>query len=300
MQAGELTRLAAHGMCVRSGNSHHSRAAFAGGFDVREQSALFQGMSFAGAAAGGTSLASMFWNPAAAGYSGQGLTFDSSYSLIIPRADVTVEIGEGPADTWRSLFRPDHTVDVGRDALVPASYMAYRYSSDLVFAMSINSQFGLGTKPDNTVWAGDVLARSSKLFSVNAAPTVAYQIAPGVQIGAGIQIQYLDLMHLNFAQSPGGSTATLEGTDWGFGYTLGVNFNPAPGTSIGIGFRSSIEHDLDGSVRGRVRPSNRPIGANLELPEKITGSITQVLMPGVRSARHSRMDELEPFAGGAD
>ena len=148
----------------------------------------------------------------------------------------------------------DTSVDVGRDALVPASYMAYRYSSDLVFALSINSQFGLGTKPDNTVWAGDVLARSSKLFSVNAAPTVAYQIAPGVQIGAGIQIQYLDLMHLNFAQSPGGSTATLEGTDWGFGYTLGVNFNPAPGTSIGIGFRSSIEHDLDGSVRGRVRP----------------------------------------------
>jgi long-chain fatty acid transport protein len=276
MQAGELTRLARTACASVLATAITAGPASAGGFDVREQSALFQGMSFAGAAAGGTSLASMFWNPAAAGYSGQGLTFDSSLSLIIPRADVTVE-SVNPAIP----VPPDNTVDVGRDALVPASYMAYRYSSDLVFAMSINSQFGLGTKPDNTVWAGDLLARSSKLFSVNAAPTVAYQIAPGVQIGAGIQIQYLDLMHFNFAQSPGGSTATLEGTDWGFGYTLGVNINPAPGTSIGIGFRSSIEHDLDGSVRG-VPPSNRPIGANLELPEKITGSITQVLMPGVR------------------
>ena len=55
-----------------------SGTAMAGGFDVREQSALFQGMSFAGAAAGGTALASMFWNPAAAGYAGKGLTFDSS------------------------------------------------------------------------------------------------------------------------------------------------------------------------------------------------------------------------------
>ncbi|HEX5665664.1 MAG TPA: outer membrane protein transport protein, partial [Hyphomicrobium sp.] len=293
MQAGELMRLARTACASVLATAITAGPAFAGGFDVREQSALFQGMSFAGAAAGGTSLASMFWNPAAAGYSGQGLTFDSSYSLIIPRADVTVESVTFPTPgglvTSTSPFAGtpfeglDPSVDVGRDALVPASYMAYRYSSDLVFALSINSQFGLGTKPDNTVWAGDLLARSSKLFSVNAAPTVAYQIAPGVQIGAGVQIQYLDLMHLNFAQVPGGPTATLEGTDWGFGYTLGVNFNPAPGTSIGIGFRSSIEHDLDGSVRGLiVGSSNRPIGANLELPEKITGSITQVVMPGVR------------------
>jgi long-chain fatty acid transport protein len=280
MQAGELMRLARTAFASVLATAITAGPAFAGGFDVREQSALFQGMSFAGAAAGGTSLASMFWNPAAAGYSGKGLTFDSSYSLIIPRADVTVEEVNG-VPVGVALSGRDPSVDVGRDALVPASYMAYRYSSDLVFAMSINSQFGLGTKPDNTVWADDLLARSSKLFSVNAAPTVAYQIAPGVQIGAGIQIQYLDLMHLNFAQIPGGPTATLEGTDWGFGYTLGVNFNPAPGTSIGIGFRSSIEHDLDGSVRG-VPPSNLPIGANLELPEKITGSITQVVMPGVR------------------
>jgi long-chain fatty acid transport protein len=282
MQAGGLMRLGCTACASVLATAIAAAPAFAGGFDVREQSALFQGMSFAGAAAGGTSLASMFWNPAAAGYSGQGLTFDSSYSLIIPRADVTVDEVNG-APVGVALPGLDPSVDVGRDALVPASYMAYRYSSDLVFAMSINSQFGLGTKPDNTVWAGDLLARSSKLFSVNAAPTVAYQIAPGVQIGAGIQIQYLDLMHFNFAQGAGGSTATLEGTDWGFGYTLGVNFNPAPGTSIGIGFRSSIEHDLDGSISGLVAlPSNRPIGANLELPEKITGSITQVVMPGVR------------------
>lgn len=261
--------------------------ALAGGFDVREQSAYFQGMSFAGAAAGGSSLSSMFWNPAAAGYADKGLSFDSSYSLIIPRADVTVE-SISPAPLPAVLFQGlDRTADIGRDAIVPASYMAFRYSSDLVFAMSINSQFGLGTKPDNPQWAGSTLGRSSKLFSVNAAPTVAYQIAPGVQIGAGVQIQYLDLMHFKFAQpvgGPGGAAgpnATLEGTDWGFGYTLGVNFNPAPGTSIGIGFRSSIEHDIEGTVRGT--PAGLPqIGANLELPEKVTGSITQVVMPGVR------------------
>src|SRR5271170_3027931 len=38
--------------------------ALAGAFGIREQSAAGQGMSFAGMAAGGGGLSSMFWNPA--------------------------------------------------------------------------------------------------------------------------------------------------------------------------------------------------------------------------------------------
>lgn len=254
--------------------------AAAGGFDVREQSALFQGMSFAGAAAGGTSLGSMFWNPAAAGYVGDGITFDTTFSLILPRADVTVEEVNGfPVGV--ALPGLDPSVDVGRDAVVPASYMAYRLSQDLVVAMSINSQFGLGTKPDSYEWAGDVLGRTSKLFSVNAAPTIAYQIAPGVQVGAGLQVQFLDLMRFRTATSPGGPTATLDGDDFGFGYTLGLNLTPLAGTSIGIGYRSSISHDLDGDFR--VPGASFPIAADLDLPEKVTASVTQAIMPGVRA-----------------
>jgi long-chain fatty acid transport protein len=265
--------------------------ASAGGFDVREQSALFQGMSFAGAAAGGTALSSMFWNPAAAGYVGQGITMDSSYSLILPRADVTVEsidldgAGGNPPLTppFGGPFAGlDRSVDFGRDAVVPASYMAYRYNDDLVFAMSINSQFGLGTKPDSFEWAGDVLGRTSKLFSVNAAPTVAYQIAPGVQIGAGLQVQFIDLMRFRTATGvPGGPSSTLEGDDFGFGYTLGLNLTPAAGTSIGIGFRSSIRHELEGKLK--TPGPSFPISADLELPEKVTASLTQALMPDVRA-----------------
>ena len=190
--------------------------ALAGGFDIREQSALFQGMSFAGAAAGGTALSSMFWNPAAAGYVSDGITIDSSYSLILPRAEVTVEtVSVG-------TLEGDRSVDFGRDALVPASYAAYRFSDDLVFAISMNSQFGLTTKPDSFSWAGDVLGRTSKVFSINAVPTVAYQIAPGVQIGAGVQVQYLELKAFKASGGIPGSlgnavTTNLEGDDIGFG-----------------------------------------------------------------------------------
>ena len=252
----------------------------AGGFDVREQSAFFAGMSYAGAAAGGASLSSMFWNPAAAGYVTDGLTTESALSLIIPRADLTVEqFNGGPVPP---VF--DATVDVGRDALVPASYMAWRYSSDLVFAMSINSQFGLGTKPDNPNWIGAPVGRSSELFSVNAAPTVAYRIAPGLQVGAGVQIQYLDLKGFkSSAGPPTAPSAVLEGDDWGFGFTAGVNIEPAPGTSIGIGYRSSISHTLDGTSGVVGLPISFPISADLDLPEKVTASLRQELAQGWRA-----------------
>jgi long-chain fatty acid transport protein len=291
--AGFRAALAVGGSLVAMSVS--SGAASAGGFDVREQSALFQGMSFAGAAAGGTSLGSMFWNPAAAGYVGDGITFDSTYSLILPRADLTIETINGldaSSNPLPPVFAPfnglDRTVDVGRDALVPASYFAYRFSDDLVFAMGLNSQFGLTTKPDNTDWMGAVVGRTSKVFSVNATPTVAYQVAPWLQVGAGVQIQYFDLMKFKAATSPdaGSPSSVLEGDDWGFGYTLGINLTPMRGTSIGIGFRSSIEHELEGSAEVVGAPSpflSAPITANLELPEKLTASLRQEITPTMRA-----------------
>jgi long-chain fatty acid transport protein len=257
--------------------------ALAGGFDVREQSALFQGMSFAGAAAGGTALSSMFWNPAAAGYVSDGITIDSSYSLIIPRSDVTVETVGGAPGVPAPFSNFDTSVDVGRDALVPASYMAYRYSSDLVFAMGMNSQFGLTTKPDSFQWAGDILGRTSKVFSINATPTVAYQIAPGIQIGAGLQVQYFEIKAFKTAPAPGSpATANLTGDDIGVGYTLGINLTPAAGTSIGLGFRSSIRHDLEGDFNLGVG-ADQAITADLELPEKLTLGLRQDLAPGIRA-----------------
>jgi hypothetical protein len=85
--------------------------AVAGGFGV-EQSAYYQGMSFAGAAAGGPSLASLSWNPATAGFAGNGLSLESSYSVVLMSANLTVtnpqdQLVTGPAET-----------QMGRNALV--------------------------------------------------------------------------------------------------------------------------------------------------------------------------------------
>lgn len=257
----------------------------AGGFEVREQSAYFQGMSFAGSAAGG-SLSSMFWNPAAAGEAGNGLTTSSSYTLILPDSEITVDSVTGgplvaPGTTLGNVLSTrDRQVNIDQDAVVPASYATWRYDSRTVFALSINSQFGLGTEPDNPNWAGQFHARTAKLFSVNATPTVSYEIAPGVTVAGGVQIQYLDLKRLRSASGLDAPSSTLEGDDISAGFTAGIMWKPAAGTSVGLGFRSSIEHDLEGSA---TAPNvDLPIGAHLELPEKVTLSLRQDLAPNMR------------------
>ncbi len=259
-------------------------SALAGGFEVREQSTFFQGMSFAGAAAQGDSLSSMFWNPAAAAMAGPGVTTESNFAFILPKSDLTLEAINGvPA----GVFGGDNTVDVGRDAIVPASYLAWRYNEKVVFALGMNSQFGLGTKPDNSRWAGDSVSRSAKLFSLNITPTVAYEVMPGVTIGAGVQIQYLSVKRLksDFNPNPAavGNSTNLTGSDLAVGFTLGVNFKPTATTSIGIGYRSSIDHELEGSLRLPLGPGViLPITADVETPDKVTASFRQEIGSSMR------------------
>jgi long-chain fatty acid transport protein len=42
--------------------------------------------------------------------------------------------------------------------------------------------------------------------------------------------------------------ATVDADDIAVGFTAGVLWNPNPGTTVGLGFRSSIDHDLDGTL----------------------------------------------------
>ncbi len=258
-------------------------ASMAGGFEVREQSTHFQGMSFAGAAAGGRSLSSMFWNPAASNYVGAGLTFESNYALILPKSETTMTNLNAALGGQASCAVQDCSVDIGKEAVVPASYMAARISPSTVFALSINSQFGLGTEPDNKNWAGKVYNSGAKLFSVNAAPSISHEIMPGLSIGAGLQIQYLDLKKFETINPRDGVVSNLQGDSVDLGFTLGINWRPAPGTSVGLGWRSAITHQLDGEVQNTAGLL-LPITADIDTPDKVTLSVSQDVSPSMRLA----------------
>ncbi|MBA2124625.1 aromatic hydrocarbon degradation protein [Hyphomicrobium methylovorum] len=267
MRAAGLTQLVGASVIALSAAAP---SAMAGGFDIQQQSTVFMGSSSAGNAAGG-SIGSMFWNPAAtAQYSG--LNTESSYILVLPSGDVHVN---SP-----TVFGRD-SGEIGIDAVTSSSYGTYQFSKDLWLGMAINAPFGLATKPSDTTYAGSVLGQTTKLTTVNANPTIAYRIAPGITIGAGIQIEWARAK-LRFDEVGGGfGNAQFKGDDWAFGATAGIMLEPARGTTIGLGYRSRMSHDFDGNLDQPIVGRASAVGS-IDLPDIVTLSLRQEITPTMR------------------
>ncbi len=260
-----------------------AETAQAGGFAVHEQSTTFLGTAFAGAAAGGD-ISSMYWNSAATA-AVPGCNMASSYSLILGRSDETAEGG-----LLAGLPGVATSTDVGSDVLVPASYFACQLTDKLYAGVALNSPFGFITKPDNTGWAGSPIAVTSKVFSANLNPTLAYKLAPSLTVGVGLQVEYLKirLNHGSFAlpmlPAPLVGSRSYEADDWGVGATAGVLWQPLPGTSIGIGYRSAVGLDVEGQFSRSAAIGTGPAvsteaEASLTLPEEVTFSFRQAVAP---------------------
>ncbi len=271
-------------------------AAQAGGFSVREQSAHYQGMSFAGVATGQT-LSAMAWNSAAAA-SVSGFNTESSYSLVIPNSEITATGGLLKDNAAAFGISGNESGNVGQLALVPASYANYQVNDRLFLGLALYSPFGFTTKPENRDWVGSPIGATSKVFDININPTVAYKLTPELTVGVGAQIEYFNIRlnsgNINNFPAAGVNLGGREtkGDDWGLGYTAGVTWKATPGTIIGVGYRSEVEFDLEGSCRGRSLSTfsgqggaanipaslalcNGDINANITLPQMVTASISQ-------------------------
>lgn len=275
-----------------------ANTAFAGGFALREQSSYYQGMSFAGNATSGPSISSMFWNPAAITGAKDGLTVEAHNSFIIPNSDVTgtyTPQGLAALNGYTANSTPGG--DIGLDAWVPASYAAYRLNDQLIFGVGINAPYGLSTKPGSSNWAGQLYSQSSEVFSVNVNPTIAYQFNDMISFGLGLQVQYIQVrLKSNYVFSTAGNSSSIKGDDIGFGVTAGVTFKPFKGTEFGLGYRSTIAHDLEGEFAnpgGRVFvpalgrfvtfPGNTvDINGSVMMPETVTFSAKQSITDDIR------------------
>jgi long-chain fatty acid transport protein len=247
----------------------------AGGFYVREQSAQFQGMAFAGIAAGGA-LSSMFWNSAATA-SLEGTNTETSMSGILADSKVTVTNNPYPAPPGI----PAESGDIGPPAFVAASYGSYQLTKNVFIGMAVNAPFGLETNPTNIHYQGAVIAQKTELVTYNFNPTIAVRIAPGLTVGAGVQIESAE-GNFRFATGhPLAPTTKVEGNGWGFGGTAGIIYEMSPTTTIGVGYRSQVDQDIDGHISGAV---NTPTKVTLKLPDIVTASIVHEISPVMRVA----------------
>ncbi len=262
--------------------------AVAGAFAVREQSTVFQGLSFAGNGTATKSLSSMFWNPATI-TAHEGFQLETEQTLVIPRT--TVDLRTANVDDVRGgpILGPVTTLpyssgDIGVDAWLPVVYGSWKANERISLGVSVNAPYGFETKPE-IEWAGQLYARSSRILSVNVTPTAGIKITDKFSVGVGVQLQYLQVRLKRAAATvPGAPTIELRGEDYnlGFGATVGALYKPWEGTQFGIGYRSPVEQNLKGRlIVGGGAPT--PIRSTIILPETVTVSFQQDLQEDWRA-----------------
>lgn len=243
----------------------------AGGFALREQSVYGQGSSFAGVAAGGA-LSSMFWNPATMTQS-RGFSVEADLAGIIPYASHQVTGG-----TFAAFGGAGDSAD---DALVPSGYVAWQATPNFWLGLSFNAPFGLSVSFPNA-WAGRNYGQDSELRTYNVTPMLAWRINEWISVGAGVQFQYAKAsLTSGITIPPALLSTTLSGNGWGYGAVLGVTLTPWAGGEIGLGWRSAINQDINGTLTAPALPATTPGGVSttIDLPDTVTFGIRQRLDP---------------------
>lgn len=272
--------------------------AAAGGFQIKEQSALGQGSSFAGFGAQ-DSISAMSVNPAAV-TSQDGLNVYSNITAIFPTATLTdhgstISGGGFPAGTPAFATGAATSTDIGRNAYVPAGYGSYQfkgYDPRMYIGVAVTSQFGLATEPSPR-WVGSTVGDSTKLFTMNINPVLGYKFSDQLSVAVGPAFEFAHGV-LKFATGvPQGPNSYFDGSDLSVGATAGLTYKPAPGTVIGLGWRSAITHDLDGTQasNGSLTPSpllNAALNAGvstrvpLRMPDVVNLSVSQAISPSTK------------------
>jgi long-chain fatty acid transport protein len=260
-------------------------AAQASSFAIRSgQGAEGLGMAYAGAASGGIGLSGLAWNPAIITMF-PGRTSNWNFTYILPDASYNVTrpatVGGVPIQGIpAALGGPGSQLgsgNIGGDgAFVPASATAWQLTDRFWAGITTGAPWGLRSKADNQVYAGQTYGRSAKIRSINIAPTFGYQINDWISVGGAVQVQYFKArLSQATSLSPLATPAILDGDNIGWGFRAGVNFTPTKDTQIGIAYRSSIHHQLDGQFLGvSAAFPVLPIRANLNLPDSVVMGIS--------------------------
>ena len=148
------------------------------------------------------------------------------------------------------------------------------------------------------------VAGKSEVFSLNVNPVVSLEVTDWLALALGAQVQYFDTQLTRQALGPLG-ISRLEGDDVGFGFTAGIKVTPRAGTAIGLGYRSSIEHDLDGTLKSPTAGTSDVTYEDVNLPDLVTLGIRQTItdrfrvMAGAEWSNWSRFDTVKIKGGPA-
>lgn len=271
----------------------------AGGFATRQHSVTAAGQAYAGAGAAGFGLSGMFWNPAVV-TSMAGRNSEWNLFGVMPQTrveDFQAFNGLNSPAINAGINARGSGGEYGTSLLSTGSYNNYQFNENIFVGLSINAPYGSGTNLGGG-WGGNFDVSRTRITSLNVQPVVGYRVNEQFSIAVGGQIQWLKVTQEQTIAPLGpfnSQLGTLTGDDIGYGFTLGMTWTPMPGTQLGIGFRSAVDHTLEGEQVLSLTPPSVPpipgctvgqrcaanITANITLPELVTVGIRQNITPDV-------------------
>jgi long-chain fatty acid transport protein len=233
--------------------------ALAAGYGLKEHSAQAMATAYAGAAADLSNPNGLSYNPATLAGVGES---DAAISLIeiVPHSDAAYATALTSAGTAAGGSATPHSFIA--DAPVPDIAIRHRLSDDLAVGLGISVPYGLKTVYPSG-WAGRYHAMKTEAVTVNIAPSIAWQVTPDLSLGASLNVEYIrgeltsaiDIGTIGLVNAiPGavpGATdgaARFSGMSWDTGFSLGAVWQPMPGTSLGLSYKSAIFHTLGGPL----------------------------------------------------
>lgn len=254
--------------------------AVAAGFFLPYQGAAAIGNSLAGAAALGEDASTVFFNPA-------GMARIETIQIAIAGHYVQPDFkysDTGSTGTVPSLLATggnggDFAPGVG----IPNLY-AVMPVGPWRFGLGVSAPWGSKTDYDAN-WMGRFQAGLTDLKTINVNPSASYRLNGEWSVGFGLNYMQLEaeIQRAQLLPGPSVGTAKFDGKDHGYGYNLGVLWEPSAATRLGVSYRSKVDFALLGqqtvlsSTGAVVTPSTFEIKADITMPAIAQVSVVHAL-----------------------
>lgn len=242
-------------------------SAQAAGFYLSEQSVKALGASYSGNATSINDASTIFFNPAGMTKL-EGVQMHLGSHLLMPSASMENRGSTNPANIGGLISGPGGGNPYD-PTLVPNGFISAQVNDNLWLGFGMTAPFGLAGEYESS-WFGRYDSIKSELAVYDFQPTIAYKVNDMLSIAAGLDIQHAraELTNAVYAGATEG-VSTLSGDDIATGFNVGLQFTPRPDTTIGLTYRSSPDHNLEGyaSASGTTNADFNVNGtANLDLP----------------------------------
>lgn len=137
----------------------------------------------------------------------------------------------------------------------------------VAFGMGISTPFGLATKYPKNMDAGlrYSLPYESRLLAVDITPALAFKLTDSISVALGMDIIYSELsiqrVYPWALWAPGAvdGELSLNGSGWGIGGYMGVNWTVAKGHRLAFVGRLPVKIRYSGELEARGMPAGNPV-----------------------------------------